>query len=221
MASDWYRVPRAPYKSKFWSVELIPIPLELSAGGQYHNGKLYKTKQVVIRGHTRTIAQQALNLIHDVLNVIAGSTVFASAFSDDEPRLYSPESSLTDKIEIDKYPIGFSWNPQICLACMIAARASLKMASVYALSRLSLSIHLFSTSTTLLSPYRGQNVPKSDFPHDRVAMALAIVAAYSCIEELGVEIRASTLTQAVSPVVCGIRRSRVIWNRDYEMKGST
>jgi hypothetical protein len=62
---------------------------------------------------------------------------------------------------------------------------------VYALSKLNLSLQIYSLPVIELDPSHSATVPKSPYPSDHVALAYAIVLANSVLEELGLEIRAS------------------------------
>ena len=79
----------------------------------------------------------------------------------------------------------------IPLACLVAARASSRLQYNYALAKLRLSFEMYFLHWVELDPHHSENVPKSPLPEDHVRSAFAIIAAYSCIEELGLEVRAS------------------------------
>jgi hypothetical protein len=101
---------------------------------------------------------------------------------------------------------AFNSSPNIPLACLIAARASRKLRFVYALARLAISMEIMSVPTIELDPTHSPNIPKSVFPEAHIRMTTAITSAYSCIEELGLEIRASQknpsrINDAWNPVV--------------------
>jgi hypothetical protein len=87
----------------------------------------------------------------------------------------------------------------IPLGCMVAARASTRLEYIYALAKFRLSLETYSLPVVDLDPSLSENVPKSPLPEDHVRMAFAIVAAWSCIEELGFEIRASSKTPSKLP----------------------
>jgi hypothetical protein len=80
----------------------------------------------------------------------------------------------------------------IPLACIVAARASARLEYIYALAKLRLSLETCSLPVIALDPSHSENVSKSPLPEDHVRMAFAIVTAWSCVEELGFEIRASS-----------------------------
>jgi hypothetical protein len=69
-----------------------------------------------------------------------------------------------------------------------------------------------------LDPIHSDNFPKSTLPDDHVRMIVAITTAYSCIEQLGLEIRASTKNPSVienawNPIVKSELETRLIKGR--------
>ena len=78
-------------------------------------------------------------------------------------------------------------------ACELAATASRRRDLNYALALLGLSQSLAATHVIDLDPshwYHGAAV--SPFPTDHVRLAYSIVAAYAVLEQLGIEVRATT-----------------------------
>jgi len=80
----------------------------------------------------------------------------------------------------------------IPLACLLAAKASRKRAYVYAITKYMFSISQYSTSVKDLEPFRSKHIPVSSLPKDHVTFSHAILAAHSAIEDIGLEIRASS-----------------------------
>jgi hypothetical protein len=76
-------------------------------------------------------------------------------------------------------------------ACAIAAACSRKRNTAYALAKYKFSVTLFGIPIPDLAPYADGEFRPSPFPEDHVAFAHAIISAYSVLEELGLEIRAS------------------------------
>jgi hypothetical protein len=75
-------------------------------------------------------------------------------------------------------------------ACELAAKLSRRMRTVYALAKYSFSMNCFSVFNMDL----GEDTPHfnmSAYPDDHVRFAHCIISAYSAIEELGLEVRAS------------------------------
>jgi hypothetical protein len=105
--------------------------------------------------------------------------------------------SANDESEIVTHQRVMTMN--IPLACLIAAAASWRLQYVYGLAKLRLSLETFSLPIVELDPYHSDNVPKSPLPEDHVRLAFAIVTAYSCIEELGLEVRASNKNPSILP----------------------
>jgi hypothetical protein len=79
----------------------------------------------------------------------------------------------------------------IPLSCEIAAKVSFHKKYVIALNKYFISCKLNSTHWIDLDPGHSLNIPLSPFPHDHLHYAYAILAAYSIIEELQLEIRAN------------------------------
>jgi hypothetical protein len=76
-------------------------------------------------------------------------------------------------------------------ACKIACKASYRRACSYSLFKYRLGISLFPIAPIDLDPSHSGYYPLSSFPLDHVSLAYAIIAFYSVIEELGLEVRAS------------------------------
>ena len=87
----------------------------------------------------------------------------------------------------------------IPLACLIAARAASRLQYMYALAKLRLSFEIFSLPSIELDPTHSGNAAKSSLPDDHVRMAFAIVTAWSSVEELGFEMRASNKNPSKLP----------------------
>jgi hypothetical protein len=83
---------------------------------------------------------------------------------------------------------------QLPLACIIAAKASQRMAYQYALFKFLLSQRSVCLGVDALDPERDWEPGKSvsDFPAEHVFNAHAIISGYSVLEELSLELRASS-----------------------------
>lgn len=80
------------------------------------------------------------------------------------------------------------------LACGVAAKASRRTKWVYAVARYKFSLSLFSVHHVDLEPFRSRHLAVSSFPGDHVMFSHAIISAYSAVEDLGLELRASAST---------------------------
>ena len=81
-------------------------------------------------------------------------------------------------------------NPDISKACQIAVRASQKKAYIYSFFKYHLSCNIHTNHFMDLAPYY-KDIPLSPFPYDHLRYSYAIVIAYSILEEIGLEVRAS------------------------------
>jgi hypothetical protein len=189
--SDWHSYPPPPYKAKGWSVTFKGLTTEYPRGGEYSGDKFYPYKEVIISARDQVTAQRAANTIYNVRNLLQGSNLFGMFSSGPQSVLpVIPQQSLSTPPESGETP-AFNSSPNIPLACLIGARVSRKLRFVYALARLAISMEIMSVPTIDLDPTHSPNIPKSVFPEDHIRMTTAITSAYSCIEELGFEIRAS------------------------------
>lgn len=196
-AMDYYLFPAPPYRGRTWTIQLGKPRPEL--GGTYSGDAIYPPRDVVILAQNVVNAQRAANLIHSAHLVLDGSAFF----SDLHPGENVPIRSLRDVSHSSNEPNGYAGDgfrmvaPHIPLACMVAARASFRLSFIYALIRLRLSLEIFSLPFIELDPTHSQTIPKSPFAEDHARLAFAIVAAWSCIEELGFEVRASSKKPSV------------------------
>lgn len=190
-AMDYFQFPSPPYQGRTWTVQLGRPRPEL--GGTYSGESIYPPRDVIILARSEVNAQRAANLIHSAYLVLDGSAFL----SDLHPGESVPIHSLRDAPRSSTGAIDWSNDgfrmmaPQIPLACMVAARASFRLTFIYALTKLRVSLETFSMPFIELDPLQSATIPKSSLPEDHVRLAFAIVAAWSCIEELGSEVRAS------------------------------
>ena len=72
-----------------------------------------------------------------------------------------------------------------------ACRISFCCTPIVCAGKLRVSLEISSVSVMHLDPTRNDNFRKSVLPEDHVRLAHALIAAWSCVEELGFEVRAS------------------------------
>ena len=135
-------------------------------------------------------AQRALNLISACIYLFDGSPpVFDAetqlvAHNDIEPELDDP----------DLRPIyvgrGLS-RANIPIACALAAKASRRKKYEYGVTKYNFSIGLHSQHGVDLEPFSSPHLGVSSFPEDHVTFCHAILSAYSVLEDIGLELRAS------------------------------
>jgi len=171
-------------------------------GSMSISGKTYAAKEVVIHARKDDRAQRAADLIHAARLILNASNVLSHIYPGEHAPIWPLERNYRSKSAIDDsgdviHARVMTMN--IPLACLIAATASWRLQYVYALAKLRLSLETFSLPTIDLDPYHSDNVPKSLLPEDHVRLAFAIVTAYSCVEELGLEVRASNKNPSILP----------------------
>lgn len=150
---------------------------------------MHSKAEVIIDSKTQVGAQRALNLILACISLYAGEPVIP--FLDVEALAYRDEDikslPLDEKVQFSRR----HWLSHIPISCVIAAKASHRRKYIYAISKYSFSITNFSLFHVELDPFMAQHIPVSPYPDDHVRFCYAIVSAYSLLEELGLEIRAS------------------------------
>jgi hypothetical protein len=134
------------------------------------------------------MAQRALNLVRAALTVIHGQMPFLDA---DEYLIAHNDREPIDRTSAPNPPFRSLSIGEIPRACLLAARASRCRSLQYALIKYRLSTRLFSVPVRDLEPYRAEHLRLSSFPDDHVTFSTAITVAYSAIEDLGLELRAS------------------------------
>jgi hypothetical protein len=191
LVSEYALFPPGPYKARGWVVSFEDEPCQAtSRRSATIDGKSYPAKAVIIHAASRQRAQYAADTIHAALCLESGeSPIFPrttvvpadldSAETDDTPQqgVAAPRD-----VEVGRLP----------LACLIAVKASYRRAYQYALFKYLLSHHIFSTGTMDLDPsgwWPTRFVWDSAEHH--LCCAYAIVLAYSVLEELSLDLRAS------------------------------
>ena len=187
---DWSLYPSAPYKGKGWIINFEKSPVISRSGLVNYGNKTKKQKEVIINACNYSSAQNALEMINSVYMLISAEPSFA------EVEFVIPK----DKEELIKlFPYELS-RPHRCtmgtshfpLACMIAAKASFKRSHKYALAKFRFASKLHSIFRVDIDPsHATEHLGISPFIEIHIRFAYSIVAAYSAIEEIGLEIRAS------------------------------
>ena len=153
------------------------------------------SREIFIRAKSRETAQNALNLILAASSLIIGDPPI---FPNDLVAYREPDLGQLEDVERDLIKSRFLGMPGLRNACAFAAKASTKRKWIYALTKYDFSISLFSTLTIDMDPFHGaEYMPVSPFTHDHVTFCHCIIAAYSVIEELGLEVRASLKTPSI------------------------
>jgi len=146
-------------------------------------------RELVLKAPSWLLAQRALNLVRAGLMVVLGEPLLFDAdehliaHNEREPEV--PDRSLFD---LSRGTLNIGGIPK---ACLLAARASKRRRCQYALIKYRFSTKLYGVLVVDLEPFRSDHLRLSHFADDHVAFSHAITAAYSAIEDLGLELRAS------------------------------
>jgi len=193
LSTDWFQMPsnftlRGRYFSLYFGVPqnkdsfvskriISPNGREIEIEG----------KEIIIEASNFENAVKASELIHASSVLISGGLLSWNA-----PKVhpFSKEESEIQDIGENESLLEMHL-PDSLSACQIACKASFRRAYTYGLLKYRLGTFLFSVSQIDLDPFLSAYFPLSPFPPDLVRMTYAIIAFYSVIEEIGLEIRAS------------------------------
>lgn len=172
--------PPPPYRGAGWVARFAkPLPEKCHLVGG---------REVVISARSQKAAQSALNLIVSSLYLGAGGPPLLSVpflvHRKGEP-LIDLDSLCRRRQEMSAASIP--------LGCYIAARASRHRRITYAIAKYRFSISTYSTESVDLEPWSAPHLKVSTFVDDHIMFAYAILAAYSAIEDVGAELRASAM----------------------------
>jgi hypothetical protein len=186
-----------PYKGKYFS-----IYFDTQREGKMHatcgtidskgNHLKVECKEAIIQTDSIENAIKIVELINAALSLLNAELYEADRtsilpFSSEDRKLMSQEFMLEEEM------IGSRIQaiPQVLLACKIACKASFRRAYYNALLKYQLGNYLYSITPIELDPSHSLYYKLSPFPSDYVKFAYAIIAFYSVIEELGLEIKAT------------------------------
>ena len=202
MAFDYYRFPPPPFVGNGWHLDLVLPGTDFPIGSARAGDESYPAKEVVVRATSEVKAQRAAGLVHSARLLLEGSNLLSQIYPGEHAPIHvasTHSGTALNQAESEFLARTGVMTVDIPLACMVAARASARLEYIYALAKLRLSLETYSLPVIALDPFHSQNVPKSPLPEDHVRMAFAIVAAWSCIEEMGFEIRASNTKPSKLP----------------------
>jgi hypothetical protein len=203
---DYFRFPAPPYNGKGWQVLFAPVSKDAKnspKGGAVTSDsrgrtRIHRYKEVVVLASSLIAGQRASAMIHAALGLLdAVPGPFGISFRDFyyQPLAFPADRHGSEGLEEEELNRARSRaysGHNIPLACMVAAKTSFRRGHTYALFKLMLSYDLHCVHTMDLEPRYSLYLPKSPFADDHVRLAQSIVLAYGVLEELGLEIRAST-----------------------------
>jgi len=186
-----------PYKGRYFSI-YFDTPREgksyTTCGIIDSKGNYLKVecKEAIIQTNSIENAIKVLELISAALTLLNAEIYEADRtsilpFSSEDRKLMSQEFMLEEEM------VGNQIHaiPQVSIACQIACKASFRSSYYNALLKYQLGNYLCSITPIELDPSHSPYYKLSSFHSDYVKFAYAIIAFYSVIEELGLEIRAA------------------------------
>ncbi len=191
LVSDYAFFPPAPYRGKGWIISFEGEPGDHACRQQtVFEGKCYPGKAVNIYAASEERALYVGDIIYASLCLVLGQLppfdrpLVVPINPESGPQRQTRRHSVATPRDVD---VG-----DLPLACLIAAKASYRKAYQYALFKHLLSREIFSTNIMDLVPsgwLSAKFVLASREHH--VHCAYAILLAYSVLEELSLEMRAS------------------------------
>ena len=194
---DREEFPKFPYHGRRWAAKLAPADSSLfhspNVGKLSKNGRhsFERKPELILCAPDEVVASRALKLILATSNLVNASMYGGPGATNGGPCLFSAIDVKRRLRESAEFQRPWSAFPDIPWACLIAAKASRRLNYIYAIFKWQLSALLFSVHYDDLHPFR-RTIPKSVHSDEHIEYATAITLAYSAIEEIGFEIRASS-----------------------------
>jgi len=186
-----------PYKGKYFS-----IYFDTQREGKMHatcgtidskgNHLKVECKEAIIQANSIENAIKVVELISAALTLL-NAELYEADRTSILPFLPEERKLMAREFMSEEEMIGSRIQaiPQVLLACKIACEASFRRAYYNALLKYQLGNYLCSITPIELDPSHSLYYKLSPFPSDYVKYAYAIIAFYSVVEELGLEIRAT------------------------------
>lgn len=175
--------PKPPFEGAGWTATLAPQRRQPRS--------VYEDPELVLHANSWPSAQRALDLIvgcHQLLvHPVPGFGFLPIAHNPSEPE-------WMEKGQRETLAEKFMTTGGFPLACAVAAKASRRRKWVYAVAKYKFSLSLYSVHHVDLEPFRSPHLAVSPFPGDHVMFSHAIISAYSAVEDLGLDLRASART---------------------------
>ncbi|MEM3504187.1 MAG: hypothetical protein QXE05_05415 [Nitrososphaeria archaeon] len=195
------------YIGKFFSISFdIPRPDRRNSfiveSGTEGNTVIKQFKEAIIQTSNLENAVKASELIGAALNLITGSVILYNGLPTILPlsgELSREEKELLTELifgvtdpELGEVGKGIITIEGVLEACKIACKASFRKTYRIALLKYQLGNYLCPVDVIDVNPFHSPYYKISPFLFDHVRLAYVIIAFYSVIEELGLEVRAST-----------------------------
>ena len=183
---DYCLYPDPPYKGRGWHITFVDGDFGL---GGHINGQFCPAKSIVVHAATRERAQCVANMLFASKCLLNGE-LLVSGSADVVPAFDSIEDG--DREDHFRGARNRLSTTNLAMACILAGKASHRKAYQYGLFKYWLSQQTFPTCIQDLDPHEWRPTQVVwDSAEHHVRCAYAVILAYSVLEELSLEIRAS------------------------------
>ncbi|MBE0545893.1 MAG: hypothetical protein IH623_31580 [Verrucomicrobia bacterium] len=182
ITTDFARFPRPPFDGRGWQITYRTDVHQRCS--ERAGGRVYRGREIIIHASSKVVAQKAVGLIHAAAVLLWNDPLITNLF-------WTVEDANEQKecVKEGGRPLFQGSMQDLPLSCLIASKASREHSLVYALHKFLLSCQTYSPDLRSLDPAEGYHFALSKFADDHVRFAYAIIAAYSVLEELGLEVR--------------------------------
>ena len=207
-------------RGKNWHVKFEPFIQKYDL--EYEEFEVYGNLEVIIYAANLKTAEYACHLIHASHTLVYGDIpgvfndrTFPNVLPENESELGDPEDFLI-KHEINSLKNSYHHISGFDTAVEIAAKASYRKKSQFAIIKWYLSVYLTNIPSIELNPFEAYETYKpSKWPIEQVWLANSINAAYSAIEELQLQVKSSSknprfIQKKWNPKVLNELRARLI-----------
>jgi hypothetical protein len=191
IAWDSSLYPPPPYKGKGWIVDLEKTK-KCKTGSVTYDGKKMKNLEVTLYARNFENAQNVLEMINSSI-LLSTAQPLVCEIQTVIPKDKKEYAAIFSDHQLGPEMPTFFSSSGFPVACMIAAKASHRKSYKYALTKFGLASRLHSVWSVDIDPSSAtEHLGVSPFVSDHVRYAYAIIASYATIEEIGLEIRASS-----------------------------
>lgn len=181
MEGPTWDYPKPPFKGRGWHIEYNDYK---------DKHRIDIQKEVIIFALNKLTAQKTLNLILNCLELYSGQPT--SPFGDLSLLAYNEEDhEFIESHQFKDRQCSYISTSGIPVACLIASKVCQKKKYIYALAKYKFSVALYNEFAVDLEPWSAPHLPISQHPEEHIVFCHAIISAYSVLEELGLEVRAS------------------------------
>jgi hypothetical protein len=205
LAEDWADWPLPPFKGRGWYFSYSKprkhqVEHRAQPKASARRGHSWP-KEITINAPKYQTAQEAFDLLSAAIVVRRGGDVLFEIDGYPQPVDTKELIKLFGRGPFEEFHFGrFVDTLDFPPDCMLAAKASHRRAYKYALQKLKFSYGLISYHFVDMDPSTAtDHFGTSPYSSSHVRLAYSIVSAYSAIEEIGLEIRASASKPSLLP----------------------